>query len=174
MKFNTHSSFLNWVSQRYLNNELAYAKNMNQEIIYATNLAMSKLGIISGQSLHDCPALIADSKDIIKIDESIRHSNTNTVVIENWYQESIPKVLMWTKRPIIVNNEHYFLVEEYISNNFTVKKILTNSQTKVKNYLDKSLLDKFTNKEKTICYLLIHGFTTAEIATHLFVSNSTM
>jgi hypothetical protein len=174
MKFKSKSEFLNWVSARYLSDEIAYVKNINQEIIFATSLAMSKLNIISGQRLYDCTALIANVTDIIKIEELIIKNNSKMVVVENWHQGSIPKILMWTKRHIIIDDQNYFLIEEYINSNFAIKKLLINSTAKVTNHLDNNLLDTFTHKEKIILYLLIHNFSITEIATYLFISNSTI
>lgn len=169
--FKTSTEMKSWFNQRLLDDDISYIKTLDQRIIVASTSARQQLNIYDGEML-DTSLIMSNVDEVANIDKKLIDGKLNGVSYELWSLES-PRMLYWNKRLITVGNEVLILQELHPSVDTSTRSIIgAITVNRVFNYAH--VKEKFTEKERAIMYLLIHGLSVKQVAEIMFVSPGTI
>lgn len=163
--------FSDWFKDRYFSNEVAYVKSLDQIVLMGTSYAEEVLNIKPNTSVSESNlALILP--DVVNLENQLIKQKKDALVMEKLIINGVPQITYWIKRQIMIGTTFYFLIEQSINGEFTLKQIIS-PQYKVKK-VNYSLFVAFTENEKTVLYLLGNDINIRTIAQTLHLSESTI
>lgn len=169
--FNTNTEMKLWFNQRLLDDDISYIKTIDQRIIVASAGARQQLNIYDGELL-DTSLIMSNVDEVAHIDKRLVDGQFSGVSYELWSLES-PRMLYWNKRLIAVGKELFILQELHPSVDTSTRSIIgAITVNRAFNYAH--VKEKFTEKERAIMYLLIHGLSVKQVAEVMFVSPGTV
>jgi hypothetical protein len=115
---------------------------------------------------------LSDIDKVVEIDNELVRSDQNGVVYELWSLEK-PKLLYWNKRLLSVENKIYILQELHPAVDTSNRSIIGAISVR-RDFNYAGIKEKFTEKERAIMYLLIHGLSVKQVAEVMFVSPGTI
>lgn len=110
--------------------------------------------------------------EVIKLESRLIKHKRDGLVMEKLIISGIPQITYWIKRQIMIGMTLYFLIEQSINGEFTLKQIISPSE-KVKK-VNYSLFVNFNEKEKSVLYLLGNDINIKTIAQTLNLTESTI
>jgi len=163
--------FSKWFEDRYFSNEVAYVKSLDQNVLMSTTYAENVLNLKPNCSVGKSNlALILP--EVIKLESRLIKHKRDGLVMEKLIISGIPQITYWIKRQIMIGMTLYFLIEQSINGEFTLKQIISPSE-KVKK-VNYSLFVNFNEKEKSVLYLLGNDINIKTIAQTLNLTESTI
>lgn len=163
--------FNKWFEERYFSNEVAYVKSLDQNVLMGTAYAENVLNLKPNSSVIETNlALILP--DVIKLENRLIKFKKDALVMEKLVIDGVPQITYWIKRQIMIGMTLYFLIEQSINGEFTLKQIIS-PQEKVKK-VNYSLFVNFNEKEKSVLYLLGNDINIKTIAQTLHLTESTI
>lgn len=169
--FENLHKFKTWFGDRYFDDEAAYVKGTDQIVLISTKYAEESLNIAAGQNV-DQSNLAVIVEDVVKLETKLIQQQEDGLVMEKLKLGDTTQLTYWVKRQIMIEDVLYFLIEQSMNGEFTLKNIL-----KVKLPIKKissTFEVKFTEIEKSILYLLANGFILSEVADVMCVADSTI
>lgn len=168
--FNSIEDMKIWFTNRSMDDDISYIKSISQQVLISSNAARA-FNIYDGEFL-DTSLILSEIDDVVKVDNEIIASNLNGFVYELWSLD-VPQMLYWNKRLLKVGEQIYLLQELHPLADSNVRSIVGSLMVKRKWSL-KDVKENFTQKERAIMYLSIHGMSTKQVAEVLFVSPGTI
>ena len=163
--------FSKWFEDRYFSNEVAYVKSLDQNVLMSTTYAENVLSLKPNCNVGKSNlALILP--EVIKLESRLIKHKRDGLVMEKLIISGIPQITYWIKRQIMIGMTLYFLIEQSINGEFTLKQIISPSE-KVKK-VNYSLFVNFNEKEKSVLYLLGNDINIKTIAQTLNLTESTI
>ncbi|MBX9867724.1 MAG: hypothetical protein K2Y14_12505 [Burkholderiales bacterium] len=163
--------FSKWFEDRYFSNEVAYVKSLDQSVLMSTAYAENVLNLKPNCSIDESNlALILP--EVIKLESRLIKHKRDGLVMEKLIIDGVPQITYWIKRQIIIGMTLYFLIEQSINGEFTLKQIISPPE-KVKK-VNYSLFVNFNEKEKSVLYLLGNDINIKTIAQTLNLTESTI
>lgn len=163
--------FSKWFEDRYFSNEVAYVKSLDQSVLMSTAYAENVLNLKPNCSIDESNlALILP--EVIKLESRLIKHKRDGLVMEKLIIDGVPQITYWIKRQIMIGMTLYFLIEQSINGEFTLKQIIS-PQEKVKK-VNYSLFVNFNEKEKSVLYLLGNDINIKTIAQTLHLTESTI
>ena len=170
-QFGNIEHFSKWFEDRYFSNEVAYVKSLDQSVLMSTAYAENVLNLKPNCSIDESNlALILP--DVIKLESRLIKHKRDGLVMEKLIIDGVPQITYWIKRQIIIGMTLYFLIEQSINGEFTLKQIISPPE-KVKK-VNYSLFVNFNEKEKSVLYLLGNDINIKTIAQTLNLTESTI
>lgn len=170
-QFDNIEHFQKWFNERYFSNEVAYVKSLDQNILMSTAYAENVLNLKPNCSIDESNlALILP--DVIKLESRLIKHKRDGLVMEKLIISGVPQITYWIKRQIMIGVTLYFLIEQSINGEFTLKQIISPPE-KVKK-VNYSLFVNFNEKEKSVLYLLGNDINIKTIAQTLNLTESTI
>lgn len=163
--------FQKWFDERYFSNEVAYVKSLDQNVLMSTTYAENVLNLKPNCSV-DKSNLALILPEVIKLESRLIKHKRDGLVMEKLIISGIPQITYWIKRQIMIGMTLYFLIEQSINGEFTLKQIISPSE-KVKK-VNYSLFVNFNEKEKSVLYLLGNDINIKTIAQTLNLTESTI
>ena len=163
--------FQKWFDERYFSNEVAYVKSLDQNVLMSTTYAEKVLNLKPNCSV-DKSNLALILPEVIKLESRLIKHKRDGLVMEKLIIDGVPQITYWIKRQIIIGMTLYFLIEQSINGEFTLKQIISPSE-KVKK-VNYSLFVNFNEKEKSVLYLLGNDINIKTIAQTLNLTESTI
>ncbi len=163
--------FQKWFDERYFSNEVAYVKSLDQNVLMSTTYAEKVLNLKPNCSV-DKSNLALILPEVIKLESRLIKHKRDGLVMEKLIISGIPQITYWIKRQIMIGMTLYFLIEQSINGEFTLKQIISPSE-KVKK-VNYSLFVNFNEKEKSVLYLLGNDINIKTIAQTLNLTESTI
>jgi hypothetical protein len=163
--------FSKWFEDRYFSNEVAYVKSLDQNVLMSTTYAENVLNLKPNCSV-DKSNLALILPEVIKLESRLIKHKRDGLVMEKLIISGIPQITYWIKRQIMIGMTLYFLIEQSINGEFTLKQIISPSE-KVKK-VNYSLFVNFNEKEKSVLYLLGNDINIKTIAQTLNLTESTI
>ena len=130
--------FQKWFDERYFSNEVAYVKSLDQNVLMSTTYAENVLNLKPNCSV-DKSNLALILPEVIKLESRLIKHKRDGLVMEKLIISGIPQITYWIKRQIMIGMTLYFLIEQSINGEFTLKQIISPSE-KVKK-VNYNLLD---------------------------------
>lgn len=168
--FNSIKEMVSWFNSRLFDDDIAFIKNLNQDVIVATDAA-NVLNVFSGEKL-DTSLVLSSIDEISKVDQEMIAKKESGLVYELWTFER-PQLLYWNKRILCVEDQYFILQELHPSVDYNARSLVGVINIK-RNWHHKDVKEKFTEKERAILYLFIHGFNKKQVAEALFISDGTV
>lgn len=163
--------FSKWFEDRYFSNEVAYVKSLDQNVLMSTTYAENVLNLKPNCSIDESNlALILP--EVIKLESRLIKHKRDGLVMEKLIIDGVPQITYWIKRQIMIGMTLYFLIEQSINGEFTLKQIISPPE-KVKK-VNYSLFVNFNEKEKSVLYLLGNDINIKTIAQTLNLTESTI
>jgi hypothetical protein len=163
--------FSKWFEDRYFSNEVAYVKSLDQNVLMSTAYAENVLNLKPNCSIDESNlALILP--EVIKLESRLIKHKRDGLVMEKLIIDGVPQITYWIKRQIMIGMTLYFLIEQSINGEFTLKQIISPPE-KVKK-VNYSLFVNFNEKEKSVLYLLGNDINIKTIAQTLNLTESTI
>lgn len=163
--------FSKWFEDRYFSNEVAYVKSLDQSVLMSTAYAENVLNLKPNCSIDESNlALILP--EVIKLESRLIKHKRDGLVMEKLIIDGVPQITYWIKRQIMIGMTLYFLIEQSINGEFTLKQIISPPE-KVKK-VNYSLFVNFNEKEKSVLYLLGNDINIKTIAQTLNLTESTI
>lgn len=170
-QFGNIEHFSKWFEDRYFSNEVAYVKSLDQSVLMSTAYAENVLNLKPNCSIDESNlALILP--DVIKLESRLIKHKRDGLVMEKLIIDGVPQITYWIKRQIMIGMTLYFLIEQSINGEFTLKQIISPPE-KVKK-VNYSLFVNFNEKEKSVLYLLGNDINIKTIAQTLNLTESTI
>ena len=163
--------FQKWFDERYFSNEVAYVKSLDQNVLMSTTYAENVLNLKPNCSV-DKSNLALILPEVIKLESRLIKHKRDGLVMEKLIISGIPQITYWIKRQIMIGMTLYFLIEQSINGEFTLKQIIKKKK-KVKK-VNYSLFVNFNEKEKSVLYLLGNDINIKTIAQTLNLTESTI
>ena len=163
--------FQKWFDERYFSNEVAYVKSLDQNVLMSTTYAENVLNLKPNCSI-DKSNLALILPEVIKLESRLIKHKRDGLVMEKLIIDGVPQITYWIKRQIIIGMTLYFLIEQSINGEFTLKQIISPPE-KVKK-VNYSLFVNFNEKEKSVLYLLGNDINIKTIAQTLNLTESTI
>ena len=110
--------------------------------------------------------------EVIKLESRLIKHKRDGLVMEKLIIDGVPQITYWIKRQIMIGMTLYFLIEQSINGEFTLKQIISPPE-KVKK-VNYSLFVNFNEKEKSVLYLLGNDINIKTIAQTLNLTESTI
>lgn len=161
----------NWFEARCFADDIAFIKSLDQKILISTETTKLTFNVYSDQLL-DTSLILSDIDQVVEIDKELVISNQNGVVYELWSLEK-PKLLYWNKRLLSVDNQIYIMQELHPAVDTSNRSIVGAISVR-RDFSYAGVKEKFTEKERAIMYLLIHGLSVKQVAEVMFVSPGTI
>lgn len=172
--FENFKTFNAWFSVRYFEDEVAYLKGVDQQILFMTTAAAGLLKLCCHESL---AKKCSNIEDLIKLDHRLITEEYDALVMENILPES-NEFLYWVKRRIAIQGSIYLLVEKTVGRNLSVNNIIKTRDSSFESTVRETVRDsvpvKFSTRESEILYLLASDVPVAEIAKIFCVEESTI
>ena len=170
-QFDNIEHFQKWFDERYFSNEVAYVKSLDQNVLMSTTYAENVLNLKPNCSV-DKSNLALILPEVIKLESRLIKHKRDGLVMEKLIIDGVPQITYWIKRQIIIGMTLYFLIEQSINGEFTLKQIISPPE-KVKK-VNYSLFVNFNEKEKSVLYLLGNDINIKTIAQTLNLTESTI
>lgn len=169
--FTSIENMLEWFNDRCFDDDIAFIKSIDQQILISTEVAKSTFNIYPNQYL-DASLLMSDIDEVVEVDNELLNSSQNGVVYELWSLER-PKLLYWNKRLVCTNNQ-VFIIQELHPSVDTSNRSIVGAISVRRDFSYAGVKEKFTEKERAIMFLLIHGLSVKQVADVMFVSPGTI
>lgn len=171
MKYFTDLNALRlWFDARVLDDETAYVKDSSNKVICASEIC-SALNIYVNENL-DNSLLMSNIIQMQALEDKLVKLNKSGVVYEIWNLEK-PKLMFWEKKILQVGTEKYFLCQlsPLLTN---INKSLLHKTSVIRNWSYPQITATFTEKELSVLYLSINGFSSQQIGEFLYLSPGTI
>lgn len=170
-KFTSVAQMQEWFNGYIFDDDISYIKSIDQQIIVSSVSAQQNLGIYNGEYL-DTSLLMSNIDEVASLDREIIAEQVSGLVYELWLLER-PRLLYFNKRLIQVGGDFYILQQLHPSVDMSNRSIIGAITVRRDfNYAD--VKEKFTEKERAIMYLLIHGLSVKQVAEIMFISPGTV
>lgn len=169
--FKNQVDFKFWFN-RYFNDEMAYVKTINHEVVLTTQEAINKLGLKPNVNMLEIDAFRNIKDEIINVENNLIATQKDALVIEtlNLYGEVI--VYCWIKKLVMIKDEIYILAEQSVTGELCARKLLFPKFKPIRNYVRFEV--SFSPQEQCILYFLVNNFTTEETADILCITPGTV
>lgn len=168
--FDSINEMITWFNSRIFTDDIAFIKNLSQDVVIASDAA-NLLNVYSGEKL-DTSLVLSNIDEISKVDSELLQREESVLVYELWTFER-PQMLYWSKRVLCANNQFYILQELHPAVDTNSRSLVGVINVK-RNWDYKDIKEKFTEKERAILYLFIHGFNKKQVAEVMFISAGTV
>jgi len=169
--FKNEVDFRFWFN-RYFNDEIAYVKTTNHQVVFTTQLAISKLGLKPNINILEIDTFSSIKDEIIQIEDNMIATQKDALVIETLNLHNEVAVYCWIKKLVMIKNEIYILVEQSVAGELSARKLLFPTFKPARNYVRFEVT--FSQQEQCILYFLGNNFTIEEIADILCITPGTV